>query len=376
MKEFLAFVKIEFFHIFRDKRTMLILLAMPVVQILLFGFAITTEVKDARVMVLGYSGDPVEQRLVERLEQNAYFRVVGFVHTDQEAWKAFRQNETDMIVAFPENFGERVAGQEGADIQILVDGTDPNTAHLMKNYARAVIASGLGEMARLAPGASAASISSGTVNLQTHMLFNPQMKSAYNFVPGVMGLILMLICTMMTSVSIVREKETGTMELLLVSPIRPIFIILAKAVPYFLISCINLITILLLSVFVLHVPVAGSLLLLLSFVSMLLILVALSLGLLVSTLANTQVAAMLLSGMVLMMPVMLLSGLIFPIESMPLPLQWISNLIPAKWYIQAVKKIMIEGVGLPFVWQEIVILCVMAAILTTVSLKNFRQRLE
>lgn len=368
-------MKIEFFHIFRDKRTMLILLAMPVVQILLFGFAITTEVKDARVMVLGYSGDPVEQRLVERLEQNAYFRVVGFVHTDQEAWKAFQQNETDMIVAFPENFGERVAGQEGADIQILVDGTDPNTAHLMKNYARAVIASGLGEMARLAPGASSAGMQSGAVNLQTHMLFNPQMKSAYNFVPGVMGLILMLICTMMTSVSIVREKETGTMELLLVSPIRPIFIILAKAVPYFLISCINLITILLLSVFVLHVPVAGSLLLL-SFVSMLLILVALSLGLLVSTLANTQVAAMLLSGMVLMMPVMLLSGLIFPIESMPLPLQWISNLIPAKWYIQAVKKIMIEGVGLPFVWQEIVILCVMAAILTTVSLKNFRQRLE
>lgn len=375
MKEFLAFVKIEFFHIFRDKRTMLILLAMPVVQILLFGFAITTEVKDARVMVLGYSGDPVEQRLVERLEQNAYFRVVGFVHTDQEAWKAFRQNETDMIVAFPENFGEQVAGQEGAGIQILVDGTDPNTAHLMKNYARAVIASGLGEMARLAPGTSSAGIQSGAVNLQTHMLFNPQMKSAYNFVPGVMGLILMLICTMMTSVSIVREKETGTMELLLVSPIRPIFIILAKAVPYFLISCINLITILLLSVFVLDVPVAGSLLLL-SFVSMLLILVALSLGLLVSTLANTQVAAMLLSGMVLMMPVMLLSGLIFPIESMPLPLQWISNLIPAKWYIQAVKKIMIEGVGLPFVWQEIVILCVMAAILTTVSLKNFRQRLE
>lgn len=375
MKEFLAFVKIEFFHIFRDKRTMLILLAMPVVQILLFGFAITTEVKDARVMVLGYSGDPVEQRLVERLEQNAYFRVVGFVHTDQEAWKAFRQNETDMIVAFPENFGERMAGQEGAGIQILVDGTDPNTAHLMKNYARAVIASGLGEMARLAPGTSSAGMQSGAVNLQTHMLFNPQMKSAYNFVPGVMGLILMLICTMMTSVSIVREKETGTMELLLVSPIRPIFIILAKAVPYFLISCINLITILLLSVFVLDVPVAGSLLLL-SFVSMLLILVALSLGLLVSTLANTQVAAMLLSGMVLMMPVMLLSGLIFPIESMPLPLQWISNLIPAKWYIQAVKKIMIEGVGLPFVWQEIVILCVMAAILTTVSLKNFRQRLE
>lgn len=375
MKEFLAFVKIEFFHIFRDKRTMLILLGMPVVQILLFGFAITTEVKDARVMVLGYSGDPVEQRLVERMEQNTYFRVVGFLHTDQEAWKAFRQNKTDVVLAFPEHFGEQTAGREPSQIQLLVDGTDPNTAHLMKNYARAVIASGLGETVRLTQGSFSAGAQPDAVKLHTHMLFNPQMKSAYNFVPGVMGLILMLICTMMTSVSIVREKETGTMEVLLVSPIRPIFIILAKAVPYFLLSCVNLITILLLSVFVLGVPVAGSLLLL-SFVSILLILVALSLGLLVSTLADTQVAAMLLSGMVLMMPVMLLSGLIFPIESMPSPLQWISNLIPAKWYILAVKKIMIEGVGLRFVWQELLVLGVMCAVLMTVSLKLFRQRLE
>ena len=190
-----------------------------------------------------------------------------------------------------------------------------------------------------------------------------------------MGLILMLICTMMTSVSIVREKETGTMEVLLASPIRPIFIILAKAVPYFLLSCVNLATILLLSVYVLEVPIAGSLLLL-SFVSMLLILVALSLGLLVSTLVDTQVAAMLISGMTLMMPVMLLSGLIFPVESMPVPLQWLSNIIPAKWYILAVKKIMIEGVGLRFVWQEILILAGMAALLMTVSLKHFRERLQ
>ena len=244
----------------------------------------------------------------------------------------------------------------------------------MKNYAQAVITSALSGQLPSAQ-TSAASLAAPPVSIHTHMLFNPQMKSAYNFVPGVMGLILMLICTMMTSVSIVREKETGTMEVLLASPIRPIFIILAKAVPYFLLSCVNLATILLLSVYVLEVPIAGSLLLL-SFVSMLLILVALSLGLLVSTLVDTQVAAMLISGMTLMMPVMLLSGLIFPVESMPVPLQWLSNIIPAKWYILAVKKIMIEGVGLRFVWQEILILAGMAALLMTVSLKHFRERLQ
>lgn len=374
MKEFLAFVKIEFFHIFRDKRTMLILLGMPIAQILLFGFAITTEVKDARVLVLGYTGDPVEQRLVERLEQNAYFSVVGFLHTDREVHEAFRKNEADLVVAFLPGFAAEATGAEVPAVQLLVDGTDPNTAHLMKNYAQAVITSALSGQLPSAQ-TSAASLSASPVSIHTHMLFNPQMKSAYNFVPGVMGLILMLICTMMTSVSIVREKETGTMEVLLASPIRPIFIILAKAVPYFLLSCVNLATILLLSVYVLEVPIAGSLLLL-SFVSMLLILVALSLGLLVSTLVDTQVAAMLISGMTLMMPVMLLSGLIFPVESMPVPLQWLSNIIPAKWYILAVKKIMIEGVGLRFVWQEILILAGMAALLMTVSLKHFRERLQ
>lgn len=368
-------MKIEFFHIFRDKRTMLILLGMPVVQILLFGFAITTELKEARVMVLGYSGDPVEQRLVERMDQNAYFRVVGYLHSDREAHAAFQKNQADLILSFPNGFARSVSGREPVQVQLLVDGTDPNTAHLMQNYAQAVLSqemSGLSVALQQLPSAGGPS---SAVRIHAHMLFNPQMKSAYNFVPGVMGLILMLICTMMTSVSIVREKETGTMEVLLVSPIRPIFIILAKAVPYFLLSCVNLCTIVLLSVFVLDVPVSGSLWLL-TFVSMLLILVALSLGLLVSTLAHTQVAAMLVSGMVLLMPVMLLSGIIFPVESMPALLRYLSNIIPAKWYILAVKKIMIQGADIRLVWQEVLVLASMATLLLSVSLKLFKQRLE
>lgn len=201
------------------------------------------------------------------------------------------------------------------------------------------------------------------------------MKSAYNFVPGVMGLILMLICAMMTSISIVREKEMGTMEVLLVSPMRPIFIIFAKAVPYFVLSCVNLFTILILSVYVLHVPIAGSLFWLI-IVSLLFIFVSLSLGLLISTLTKTQVAAMLASGMILMMPTMLLSGMIFPIESMPPILQWISLIIPAKWYIMTVKKLMIEGVNVSLAWQEISILMFMSIILITISLKKFKNRLE
>lgn len=210
---------------------------------------------------------------------------------------------------------------------------------------------------------------------QVKLLYNPQMKSAYNFVPGVMGLILMMICAMMTSISIVREKETGTMEVLLVSPVKPLFIILAKAVPYFVLSFVNLITILLLSVYVLHVPVAGSLFWLVV-VSLLFIFVSLALGLLISTVTHTQVAAMLVSGLMLMMPTMLLSGMIFPVESMPVILQSISTVIPARWYIQAVRKLMIEGVDISLVLTEIGILAVMAVLLITVSFKKFKNRLE
>lgn len=363
MKGFFSFVRIEFYHIFRDRRTMLILLGMPVMQILLFGFAISTEVKDCRVMLLSASTGPEVQRLVQRFDENPYFSFLGSLHHPKEMYDAFRRNQVDLVLVVGDHWDERFIRESETGMQLVVDGTDPNTAHLMTNYAQNL-------MMQVLQGTQKSS-----VQVQTHLLYNPQMKSAYNFVPGVMGLILMLICAMMTSISIVREKETGTMEVLLVSPIRPIYIIIAKAVPYFLLSCVNLVTILLLSVFVLHVPVAGSVVLLF-IISLLLILVALSLGLLVSTLVHTQVAAMIISGMVMMMPVMLLSGIIFPVESMPGFLQGLSHLIPAKWYIQAVKKVMIEGVGVASVLREIWILSAMAVFLLSVSLLNFKRRLE
>ena len=362
MKQFWAFIKIEFFHIFRDRRTMLILLGMPVLQIILFGFAITTELNHSRVAVLDPSKDAVTTRITERIDENRYFSVVKELSSASDIETVFRHDEADIVVAFTPDFDANLSTGE-AGIQLVVDATDPNTGNMMAGYVLGIVGQALQSGTQSSP------------IVQTHLLFNPQMKSAYNFVPGVMGLILMLICAMMTSISIVREKETGTMEVLLVSPIRPIFIILAKAVPYLVLSCVNLATILLLSVYVLHVPVEGSLWTL-SFLSLLLIAVALSLGLLISCVVQNQVAAMIVSGMGLMMPVMLLSGMIFPIESMPAVLQWISNIIPARWYIQAVKKVMIEGLGMAAVWHEALILSGMAALLIGLSLKKFKERLE
>lgn len=272
MKQFIAFVRKEFFHIFRDRRTMLILMGMPIVQIILFGFAITTEVKNVRVAVLDPSNDVVTRRIIDRVDASEYFTVARRLHSPEEADRFFRSGDIDMAIVFSECFSDNLYTGE-AGVQIISDATDPNMATMQAGYATNIISMTGQEM--LPPGVRASAIVP-----QVKLLYNPQMKSAYNFVPGVMGLILMLICAMMTSISIVREKETGTMEVLLVSPVKPLFIILAKAVPYFVLSFVNLITILLLSVYVLHVPVAGSLFWLIV-VSLLFIFVSLALGLLI-----------------------------------------------------------------------------------------------
>lgn len=367
MKQFIAFVKKEFYHIFRDRRTMLILLGMPVVQIILFGFAISTEVKNVRLAVLDPSNDVVTRKIIDRLDASEYFMVTDRFHSPQEMENAFLKDEVDMTVVFGERFADGLYTGD-ARVQLVMDATDPNMSTSRANYATGIV-SAVGQ--EMLP----ANVSMSRLTPDIKLLYNPQMKSAYNFVPGVMGLILMLICAMMTSISIVREKETGTMEVLLVSPVKPLFIILAKAVPYFVLSFVNLITILLLSIFVLDVPIVGSVFWLVM-VSLLFIFVSLALGLLISSVTRTQVAAMLASGLILMMPTMILSGMIFPIESMPLVLRLISDVLPARWYIQAVRKLMIEGVPVVLVYKEISILLLMAVVLITISFKKFKYRLE
>ncbi len=367
MKQFLAFIRKEFYHIFRDTRTMLILLGIPIVQIILFGFAISTDVKNTPVAVFDPSKDISTQRIINQLDASEYFSIKEILNSPGDIDKVFKEGKANLVVVFGQNFNDNLLHTGEASMQLITDATDPNQAIMISGYATNIISGYQQELMR-----------EYNIPLQiipeVRMLYNPQMKSAYNFVPGVMGLILMLICAMMTSIAIVREKEMGTMEVLLASPIKPIYIILAKAVPYLTLSLVNLGSILLLSVFVLKVPVAGSLFWL-TIVSLIFIMVALTLGLLVSTLVNTQIAAMLVSGMGFMMPVMVLSGMIFPVESMPVVLQWFSDIIPAKWYISAVRKLMIQGVGVGFIIKEMSILLGMAALLLAISLKKFKVRL-
>ena len=359
MKQFIAFVIKETKHILRDKRTMLILFGMPVVMMLLFGFAITTDVKNVRTVVVTSEMLPRTQQVVERLAQSEYFMITQTVSTPQEAEQLIRSQKADMALVFSQNRG----------MQMMVDGSDPNMAQQWTTYAQQII---------MAPTSHLISADAPTRSLSpltSHLLYNPQMRSAYNFVPAIMGMLLMLICAMMTSISIVREKEKGTMEVLLVSPVRPLMVIIAKAVPYLVLAFAILITILLMARFVLGVPLAGSLFWILA-VSTLYILLALSLGLLISNVAQTQLVALLMSAMVLLMPVVMLSGMLFPVESMPQVLQWLAAVVPPRYYIEAMRKLMIMGVGIGEVTREVAVLAIMTVVLLAIALKKFNVRLE
>ena len=352
MKQFLSFVRKEARHILRDKRTMLILFGMPVVMMLIFGFAITNDVRNVRTVVVTAHSDHATQQAIDRLAASPYFVVVGLVATPAEAEQAIRHQRADLAIVFGRDFASKRSG-----LQMMVDGSDPNMAQQWTNYATQTI---------LNPSAS-------PVNMK--MLYNPQMRSAYNFVPAIMGMLLMLVCAMMTSISIVREKERGTMEVLLVSPVRPLMMIVAKAVPYLVLAFGILVIILVMARYVMDVPLAGSLFWIVV-ISLIYILLALSLGLLISSVAQTQLVALLLSAMVLLMPIVMLSGMLFPIESMPRVLQWVSAVIPPRYYIAAMRKLMIMGVGIGDVLREVGILVAMTVALLALALAKFNNRLE
>ena len=325
MKQFISFVIKEARHILRDKRTMLILFVMPVALMFIFGFAITTDVKNVRTIVVTSQTDHLTQAAVERLAQSEYFTITQTASTPGEAERLIRRQKADMsLTPSPSPIGE---GSSNLQWQIMVDGSDPNMAQQWTTYAQSILSQPVDGKHYSLP-------SPFGEGLGVRLLYNPQMRSAYNFVPAIMGMLLILICAMMTSISIVREKEKGTMEVLLVSPVRPLMVIVAKAVPYLVLAFGILITILFMSRYVLGVPIAGSLLSILA-VSTLYILLALSLGLLISNVAQTQLVALLMSAMVLLMPVVMLSGMIFPVESMPQVLQWLAALVPPRYYIEA-----------------------------------------
>ena len=364
MNQFISFVIKETKHIVRDRRTMLILFGMPVVMMLIFGFAITTDIRNVKVTVVTAVMNPRIQQVVQRIDVSEYFVVTQTVSNTQEAKQLLADHQADMAIVFSNDFAnERYSEQ--ASVQFLVDYTDPNMAEQRVSYIQQIIMDELRSQQTAQQQAIA----------NTKLLYNPQMKSAYNFVPGIMGMLLMLICAMMTSVSIVREKERGTMEVLLVSPVKPLYIMIAKTVPYFVLSIFILLSILLISKFILAVPIEGSVITILA-VSLLYIVLALALGMLISVVSQTQVVALLISGMLLMMPSTMLSGMIYPIESMPTVIQYISTIIPTRWYVSAIKKVMIMGVGVDMIYEELIIMLGMTLLFLGIALKKFKIRLS
>lgn len=368
MKQFLVFVKKEFYHILRDRRTLLIVIGMPIVQIILFGFAVNMETKNLKTVFVTNKQDVAVNQIVEKFKANPYFKCKGYENSISDVETLFKRGKIDVAIVFENDFGEKLNSNKIANVQVISNTIDPNRGSIASNYALAIIYQYQKEINNIKNIPF-------QISTESQLVYNPGLKSAFNFVPGLIGLVMMIICAIMTSVSIVKEKEFGTMEVLLASPVKPITIVIAKTIPYIVVSFVNLITILLLSFFVLKVPIIGNLLLLLAG-STLFIFVALSLGLFISSVVDKQFSAIIIAGIGLMMPTLIFSGMLFPIASMPQVLQVLSNIIPAKWLILFVKKVMIEGQGFAMVAKETVIMASMALVLIVFSIVKFKKRLE
>jgi ABC-2 type transport system permease protein len=369
MKRFLGFVKKEFLHIFRDYRTLIILFGIPAAQILIFGFAVSTDIKNAGVAILDLSKDEITQKLTDKIVSSGFFRKTDNLLIYNDIDQVFKKGKIKAVIIFEEKFGSKLIKEGKASLSIIADGSEPNVATLVTNYTMAIVNDFNRELNRTAINNSI------LIQPEVKMFYNPSLKSHFMFVPGVITLILILICALMTSVTITREKEFGTMEVLLVSPLKPVQIILGKVTPYFLLSFINVILILVMSWLVFGLPVKGSIVLLL-LECMLYILMSLSLGILISTVSKTMQQAIFISFIGLMLPTILLSGFIFPIENMPKIYDYVSMLMPPRYFIIIIKSIMIKGTGLFFVWKETLILLIMTLLFIGISVKKFKVRLE
>ena len=368
MKRFKGFVIKEFYHIFRDFRSLMILIGMPIIQILLFGFAITNDIKDAKIAILDNSKDEATKKITQKIISSGYFILEQNLDNTNEIEKIFKQGKIKEVIVFESNFAQKLNKEGKANVQILSDASDPNTANLLTNYTTAIISSYQLELMKSHKAPL-------QIETEIKMLYNPEMKSVLMFIPGTITMLLMLVSAMMTSISITREKEMGTMEILLVSPLKPLQIVIGKVVPYILLSFINAITILLLGHFVFGMPFTGSIILLL-LECLLFLMMALSLGIFISTIANSQLVAMMVSMIGLMLPTILLSGFIFPIENMPKLLQIVCNIIPAKWFLIIVKGILLKGIGIRYLWKETLILVGMIMFFVALSVRKFKIRLE
>lgn len=368
MNQLLSFIKKEFYHILRDKRTMIILFGIPIVQILLFGYVITNELKNVKIAVLDLSKDNVSNEIINKITASGFFTIIKNIQSKKEIPIVFKEGEIREVILFEADFAKKLEKEKKANIQLIADASDANSANLIVNYTSGIIANYLKEINKT-------TFIPMHIKTEERMVYNEELKDVYMFIPGTMTMILMLISAMMTSIAVTREKELGTMEILLVSPLKPIQILIGKVTPYLSLSFGISLIIIAIGNIIFGMPILGSLSLLLA-ETLLFILLALSLGILISTVSKTQQSAMMLSLFALLLPTILLSGFIFPIENMPEPLQWLSALMPPKYFITILKNIMIKGTGFAYVWKETLILIIMTIFFIGLSTKKFKIRLE
>jgi ABC-2 type transport system permease protein len=383
MSTLLALLRKEAYHIRRDRRTLIVVLALPVVQVLLFGSAIRTDVDRVRVAIVDPAPDDATLALRGRFSATDTFRVVAVVPRASDLDRLFRTNEAQAGVVLPVGFAEDLARRDGASVLIVVDATEPNTGSAVRAYIEAVIREYERErLVRLPPSLVPSSGGPGRpdtagfrISATTRMKFNPTRASANIFVPGLMAFVLTILASLMTAISLTREKETGTIEALLVSPLRPWSIIIGKVLPYLAIGVVAAVAIIVEARLVFGVLLRGSAVLLVA-EALLFILASLALGILVSTRTSSQRVAMMGAMLGSMLPNILLSGFIFPLESMPWPLQMLSKVVPGQWFVTVARGIMLKGVGLEYLWKETLILAGMSAVLLAVSTHAFKARLE
>lgn len=369
MNSFRGFVVKEFKQIFRDQRTLMVLFGMPVIMLMLFGFAIRNEITNVKIGILDLSKDQATRTLIHKIDASSSFQIKAYLSNYGEIEGLFRQGEVKEVMVFEAGFEENLMNQNSAKIQLITDATDPNLANMVQAYTTSIVRTYEKEANRGKPGLKIG------IQPAVKMMYNPELKSVNLFVPGLIAVILMLVSALMTSLSITREKEMGNLEILLISPLKPYHIIIGKVLPYLVLSVGNVVIIVLLARFIFHVPFVGSHLLFFM-ESILYILTALALGVFISSVANNQQTALMVALAGLLLPTVLLSGFIFPVTSMPVPLQIFSNIIPAKWFLVIVRSIMLKGSGLSLIWKETLVLVGMASLLIALSLKNFKVRLQ
>lgn len=366
MKSFRAILIKEFRHIFRDMRTLILIFTMPIVLVILFGHTIKNEISTTEIAVLDYANDTYSRLLIEKMTASTYFKITKNLNSEDEIEQTFQKGLINMAVIIPSSFEEDIMQKKEANIQLIIDASNINIATTLESYGKQIIGDFQKELNQSLPDLQA-------FDINTKMQYNPSLESAYMFIPGNIALIMIIVTALMTSITLSREKETGSWRMLAITPVRQLTMVTAKIIPYMLISLICTFIVIVLGIFMFNMPMNGSIFLL-ALVCVLFMLTACALGILISVYSKTQQVAMILCMLGLFLPALLLSGFIFPIENMPYIIQLISHIIPTKWFIIALKDIMIKGAGLLTVWLHVTILSGMTLTLIALSLKKLMSK--